>query len=215
MLGMRRRLPLLATITFLAGSVLTPAAGRSAAGAGHLPRAVCGPSSARTIAGDAVARVYAFKGHADGCVAGARRSYRLGATGISLRVARVEAVRVVGRIAAYGLRVSGVDTGYAIVNVRRLTTGAFLAQRPATTRVGVEAFQSIDSLVLKRDGAVAWIATARSIGKPTFIRQLQRSDARGVRVLDSGAKLAARSLALHGSTLSWRHGTAVRTARLD
>jgi hypothetical protein len=201
-------------VALLAGYVLTVAATSSAGRLGNVARAACGPDSARTIAGDAVARVYASGGSAYGGVTGGTRSYRLGRTDHSIGAARIEAVRVSGRIAAYGLRTSGVDTGYATVNVRRLTTGTLLTQRPATTRVGVEGFQSIDSLVLKADGAVAWIATAHSIGLPTFIRQLQRLDDRGFRVLDFGPNVAAVSLALHGSTLSWKHRTAVRTATL-
>ena len=89
-----------------------------------------------------------------------------------------------------------------------------IAPDPATTNIGVEGFQSIDSLVVKADGAVAWIATANSIGKPTFVRQLQRLDTRGFAVLDSGRDVNAASLRLHGSRLSWKHATAVRTATL-
>jgi hypothetical protein len=186
----------------------------SAASFGNDAGAVCGPRSARTLAVDAVARVYVSGGNAYGCVAGGTRSYRLGTIGYSTSAAHIEAVRVAGRIAAYGLQTSGVDTGYTTVNVRRLTTGALLAQRPATTRVGVEGFQSTDSLVVKADGAVAWIATAHAIGPPHFIRQLQKLDARGFRLLDFGPNVAAASLRLHGSRLSWKHGTAVRTAVL-
>jgi hypothetical protein len=201
-------------VAVLAGWVGSVAVSGSAARLGHSGVAICGPQSARTLAGDVVARVYASGGNAYGCVAGATRSYRLGTTGYSMRAPRLEAVRVAGRIAAYGLQTSGVDTGYANVNVRRLATGTLLAQRPATTRVGVEGFQSIDSLVLKADGAVAWIATAHSIGMPTFIRQLQRLDERGFRLLDFGPNVAAASLTLHGSGLSWKHRTVRRTATL-
>jgi hypothetical protein len=174
----------------------------------------CGPSAARTLAHDAVARVYASGGNAYGCVVGRAGKIRLGAVGLSPGRAHIEAVRVAGRIAAYGLLRSGVDTGVAIVNVRRLTTGKLLAQRPATTRVGVEGFRSVDSLVLKSDGAVAWIATARSIGPPKFIRQVQLLDGGGFRRLDSGPEVVASSLTLHRSRLSWKHGAATRTATL-
>jgi hypothetical protein len=214
LVAMPRRLWLPAMVVVLTGYVLSGAVSVSAAPRGTSVVAVCGPPSARTLAGDAVARVYASGGNAYGCVAGRTGTYRLGTTGYSIGGARVEAVGVAGRIAAYGLRTSGVDTGSATVNVRRLTTGTMLAQRPATTRVGVEGFQSIDSLVLKADGAVAWIATAHSIGGPHFVRQLQRLDQRGWRILDFGPNVAAASLTLHGSTLAWKHGTAARTATL-
>jgi hypothetical protein len=182
----------------------------------HPAAPVCGPVAVRTIAGDDVARIYADGGSAFGCVAGGNRAYRLGAAGLghSPGSARIEAVRVAGRRAAYGLRTMGVDTGYVTVDVRVLSTGALQARRPATTRAGVEGFQSIDSLVLKADGAVAWIATARAIGKPKFVRQLLALDRQGFRVLDSGPSLDSTSLALHGSKLAWKHGTASRTANL-
>lgn len=214
LVAMRRPLWPFGTVAVLAGLVLSVPASGSAAAPHNSPSAVCGPPAARTLAGDAVARVYASGGKAYACVARGTRSYELGMTGYSIGAPHIEAVRVAGRIAAYGLRTSGVDTGYATMNVIRLTTGTLLAQRPATTRVGVEGFQSIDSLVLKSDGAVAWIATARSIGMPTFIRQLQRLDERGFRLLDFGPNVAAASLTLHGSILSWKRGPAVRSATL-
>lgn len=114
-------------VALFAGYALTVVASSSAGRLGTVVRLVCGPDSARTLAGDTVARVDASGGSAYGCVAGGTRSFRLGRTDDSMRAARIEAVRVVGRIAAYGLRSSGVDTGYATVNVRRLTTGALLA----------------------------------------------------------------------------------------
>lgn len=182
----------------------------------HLAAPACGPASARTVARDHLARVYADGGSAYGCVAGGSRTYRLGTTGLGLSPggAHIEAVRVAGRLAAYGLRTMGVDTGYVTVNVRVLSTGALLSRRSATTQTGVEGFQSINSLVLKPDGAVAWIATAHSIGKPKYVRQLLALNRQGLRVLDSGPSLGATSLALHGSTISWKHGATTRTATL-
>ena len=161
-----------------------------------------------------MARVYASGGIAYGCVVGQVGRLRLGAVGFSPGRAHIDAVRVAGRIAAYGLLTSGVDTGLATVNVRRLTTGEQVVQRPATTSVGVEGFQSVESLVLKSDGAVAWIATARSIGPPKFIRQVERLDERGFRRLDSGPDVAASSLTLHGFRLAWKHGASTRTTTL-
>jgi hypothetical protein len=158
--------------------------------------------------------VYASGGNAYGCVVGREGRLRLGAVGFSPGRAHIEAVRLAGPIAAYGLLTSGVDTGLATVNVRRLTTGKQLAHRPATTAIGVEGFQSVDSLVLKSDGAVAWIATATSIGAPKFVRQVQRLDGRGFRRLDSGPDVAASSLTLHRSRLSWKDGPSIRTATL-
>ncbi len=212
--GMPGPIRLLAAAAVLGGATLSMTTTGSAAPAGGAAGTPCGPPAAQTLAADAVARVYVSGGAADGCATGGTRSYRLGTTGTFSRSARVTIVRVAGRIAAYGLETSGVDVAAATVNVRRLTTGRLLARRPATTRTGVEGFQSVDSVVLKADGAVAWIATARSIGTPRFIRQLSRLDRRGFRILDSGPGVVAASLTLHGSTLSWRHRTAARSAPL-
>jgi hypothetical protein len=185
-----------------------------AGGAATATGVACGPRAARTLAHDAVARVYASGGNAYGCVVGRGGKIRLGAVALSPGRAHVVAVHVAGRIAGYALLTFGVDTGVATVNVRRLTTGKIIVQRPATTRVGVEAFQSVDSLVLKSDGAVAWIATASSIGAPKFIRQVESFDGRAFRRLDSGPDVVASSLKLRGSRLSWRHGAFTRTATL-
>ena len=185
-----------------------------AAGGGRAAGRPCGPRAAATLAADAVARVYSVGGNVFGCVAGASRSIELGTTGFSVRAGRVDLVRVSGTVAAYGLVRSGVDTASATVVVRRLTTGRVLAQRAATTREGVEGFQSVDGVVVKADGAVAWIATANSIGPPKFVRQVRRMDARGTVTLDWGPAVAAGSLALSGSALRWRHGGLLRRSTL-
>jgi hypothetical protein len=214
LLAVLRRLCLVAMVTPLAGYGLWAPSTGAATRAGTAPGAVCGPGPAHTLARDAVARVYSSAGNACGCVAGGARSYKLGTTGFCIGAERLQTVRVAGRLAAYSLQTCGIDTGNSTINVRNLRTGAVLVQRPATTKVGVEGFQSIDSLVVKADGAVAWIATANSIGKPTFVRQLQRLDTRGFAVLDSGRDVNAASLRLDRSRLSWKHATAVRTATL-
>ncbi len=163
---------------------------------------------------DAGARVYEQAGSVYGCASGIGGSHRLGSSGFTLRGPRIEMARVAGRIAAYGMSSPGVDTGYATVEVRRLSDGRLLARRPATTTAGVEGFESVDAIVVRSDGAVAWIATARSIGSPRFVRQLQALDRRGLRLLDAGRALVPTSLRLRGSTLSWRHGASIRTAPL-
>jgi hypothetical protein len=191
--------------TVVGGLVLSPLAGTASA---------CGPRAARTLAADPVARVYASGGEVYGCAAGGAGAHRLGSSRGSIASAEVGTVRLAGRVAAYELQTAGIDTGRASVEVRRLSTGRLLAQRPATTTIGVEGFQSIDALVVKPDGAVAWIATARSIGPPRFIRQVERVDARGFRVLDSGPRVAPTSLRLRRSTRSWRHRTTEKTATL-
>jgi hypothetical protein len=180
------------------------------------PRVVCGPSSARALASDRTARVYVSAGDVYGCAAGGSKSYLLGSANMcGFQRQDVQIVRVAGPLAAYARELCGTDFGSTTVIVRRLTDGRVLQVHDATTTIGVEGFQDVGSLVLTADGAVAWIATADSIGPPTFVRQLARLDRRGFRVLDSGPAVVVRSLTLRGSTISWRHGTEIRTARLS
>lgn len=210
--GMPRppRLKVTAAVIFASVAAITA----SGAMADDHAAPACGPASARTIAADTPARVYATAGEAYGCVRGETRAYLLGTTGDISGVAHIETVRVAGHLVAYGLRTNGVDTGHVTINLRDLGPGTLIAQRPATTRIGIEGFQSIESLVLKADGSLAWISTARSIGKPTFVRQLLRLDRQGFRVLDSGPDLDATSLALDGSIITWDHGANARSATL-
>ena len=115
-----------------------------------------------------------------------------------------------------GLTRCGVDSGSTAVVVRRLTDGKVLRSAVATSPPGVESHQSVGSLVLKRDGAVAWIGTGKSIiGAGTPKVEVYEADRRGpVRLLDSGVAVRPGSLTLHGSKLSWKHGTALRHAML-
>jgi hypothetical protein len=111
--------------------------------------------------------------------------------------------------------------------LRKVPTGAPLAPSPRYTGVG-----DVESMVVKRDGAVAWIAAdfERSPGErlvtppcevfpdgrvcpapgyePPFIfsYDVYASDRRGTRLLASGTDVAPHSLKLHASTLSWTQG---------
>jgi hypothetical protein len=101
------------------------------------------------------------------------------------------------------------------VTVLRLTDGKQLASVPATSPPGVESFQRVDSLVLKSNASVAWIAEGSSIishGHPLL--ELRKLDTRGESLLDSGTGVHTDSLQLHRSTLRWRDGTQTRTVTL-
>ncbi len=177
----------------------------------------CGPTGAHTIASDRLARVYSRSGSVYGCsMSGSRKSYRLGASSRSIHQNRAGPVALGGALAAYGLSAYGVDTVGASVAVRRLTDGKQLKQLPATTApLRPEFFQSVGSIVVKADGAVAWIGSAGSVigGQRTDI-EVHRSDARGQALLASGSAIDPGSLRRHGSTLTWRDGSATRSAKL-
>jgi hypothetical protein len=219
---MRMRCGMLTALVALAACGSSAGMPRHAAGAGgsgppgSAAAGRCGPRSARTLAADSRARVYSTGNAVYGCAAGAHQSFRLGAAARSLREGRVGPVALAGVDAAYGLATFGVDTGSAQVIVRRLSDGRQLRSAPATQgRLGPESVQAVDALVVKANGAVAWIAEARSIiSQRSAVIQVARDDARGNSVLDSGTGIDARSLRLHGSSLSWRDGSQTRSATL-
>lgn len=176
----------------------------------------CGPSSAKTLVADAVARIYERGGQVFGCAQGAPRSYLLGSSSRSPRQSRAGPVALAGRVAAYGLSSYGVDTVSAAVVVRRLSDGKQLRDDGAVTRPsGPESFDAVERVVLKRDGSIAWTASARSvISEHVSELEVNRDDARGRALLDSGPRIATGSLRLRGSRLTWRDGSATRSATL-
>jgi hypothetical protein len=102
------------------------------------------------------------------------------------------------------------------VIVVRLSDGKQLHNSSATSKpLGPEFFQSVESVVVKSDGAVAWVAKAGSIisGRADDV-EVKRADARGALPLDSGAGIDPTSLRLRDSTVSWRHGSATHSATL-
>jgi hypothetical protein len=121
-------------------------------------------------------------------------------------------VVVAGTVAAYSDYVGGYDFVDAEVHVRSLADGKRLFDRPAITyEPRAEPVESVDSLVAKPDGHVAWIAVSTGIGGPTH-RLVEVH--RGRTVLDHGPKIDPHSLKLQGTLLSWKHGSKTRHASL-
>ena len=121
---------------------------------------------------------------------------------------------VSGALAAYGSETCGIDTGSTLVIVRRLTDGHELRSAAATGPVGPESYQTVGSVVLKGDGAVAWIGTGHSLGSHHTLTEVWRADRHGTTRLDSGVAIRVQSLRLTGSTLRWRDGAETRSAGL-
>ena len=201
---MRSRIALLSV---LAAAAL--ASGASAHGA------VCGPSKAHTLAADSLARVYSRDGKVYGCAKGSHSSYVLGSASHSVGQARVGPIALAGVDVAYGKTTSGEDVISAEVVVRNLTDGRVLRDHPATAgNFGPETAQRVDSIVVKPDGSVAWIATVNSIISHRGTTQVRKSDRSSRASLDSGRKIKPDSLRLHGSKLSWIDGSVTKTAAL-
>jgi hypothetical protein len=201
----------------LVGFVALAACGSSSGMARHGGTvASCGPPRARTLAGNRVARVYQSANSIYGCSTVARRSYLLGASARSIRQGRAGPLALAGLDVAYGLSRYGVDTISSRVVVRNLASGKEVRSAPATTRpLGPEFFQVITSIVVKPDGAVAWIAQGGSVvsGRRTEV-EVNRADARGGALLDSGSGIDDRSLRLNGSTITWRDRGRTRSGSL-
>ena len=124
----------------------------------------------------------------------------------------VSHIRLAGTFVGFGTMRCGVDTATAGVQVvelaKRKTTVDVAATSPPNRP---ESFESVDALVLRGDGAVAWISSISSIvggGGPRYeVRERAR-------LLDRGAAIAPDSLAIRGSTVRWRNGGRVKSAPL-
>lgn len=192
------------------------ACGSSGAKAPPTPRAhSCGPRSAKTIAADPVARVYRSGDTVYGCSSRTGRRTTLGQTSISAKDrTRLGLVRLAGSYAAFASSTFGVDSGGAEVSVVRLSDGRRVRTGQAVDQGLVESVQSVPSLVVRSDGAVAWIGQVRSIIGRGEQLEVHRADRRGAALLDRGADIAPRSLRLRGRRLSWRDGSSTRTSTL-
>jgi hypothetical protein len=187
----------------------------AAAGAAHSVAPVCGPARAHTLAADSLARVYSRGGKVYGCAKGSHSSYVLGSASHSVGQARVGPIALAGVDVAYGKTTSGVDVISAEVVVKNLTDGRTLRNQPATAgNFGPETAQRVDSIVVKPDGSVAWIATINSIISHRGTTQVRKSDRTSRTSLDSGRKIKPGSLRLGGSKLSWSDGSVTKTATL-
>lgn len=197
----------------MAATAVIAATSLTSSGAG----ASCAPAGAHRVASSASAEVYSSRGTVYGCSEKTGRRTKLGQTTSCIRADLISHARVAGELAAYADERCGVDAGFTTVVVVRLSDGKRLKSDPATTgRTLPESYQSVDSLVLRRDRRVAWIATAHSIIRPSSADiEVHADDRRGARLLDSGAGIDPRSLRLHGSRLTWRDGGATRTVRLS
>jgi hypothetical protein len=125
---------------------------------------ICGPPRVRTMAASKVARVYWSGGMVYGCSIYGFGSYPLEDVAHPSPFEGVGPVAVAGEVAGYGLSTSAVDTVSARVVVLRLSDDKVLHIEPATTGpLEAESFQTVDDVVVKPDGAAAWIGDAGSL----------------------------------------------------
>jgi hypothetical protein len=214
--------------------VLLGAVGAGQAGAYRGPVSVCGSSAGHTvIARDTEAEVYRLRErtfHAAtyeyrGCVYGSKRSFRLGLEAVSCGPSgcfTVKHVTLAGTTVAYETFVSSVAGNGEVfqsewyVFVLDLRSGRVLHKVPTGEsrhpRPGAVGAGEATAIVVKNDGAVAWINDTVQNENRFEVHAL---DATGERVLAVGSNIAPNSLALAGSTLYWTQGGKPASAVLD
>lgn len=194
-------------LSAVAAAVLAVLGGGTAAAS-----APCAPAGAHVKLSDRRAQVYALGKTMYACDRRTRHTTKLGVTTNCIATSRVDRTALAGDVVAYGIDRCGVDAGFATVTVRRASDGKRLHGFAALSGSGPESFQSVGSLVVERNGSVAWIATLHSIILTSEGGQTE-VHANG-RLLEAGPGIKPHSLRLHGSTLTWRDGSTTRTATL-
>lgn len=226
------------TVAVVALSAAISVTGSAWVASGQAAAVGCAPGHARLVAADAQAEVYianepyyevgtheqlGTEAFFRGCVYGSRRSFRLGPDfpGSPTTQDTTRHITLAGAVVAYSVEdVVGESVAEFYVIVRDLRTGRVLADVPSgvplkkTGRYDI-GVGGVEGLVVKSDGAVAWIAfdglrtTAleRMTGqRREFYCDLYALDKTGERLLASGIELAPASLALAGSTVYWTQG---------
>lgn len=203
---------------------LAPGAAASIGG----QRATGCPTSGQhhVIAADGHAEVYAIRKSEEevlywGCAYGRNRSFLVGFTdecisnggacagtshltlaGLLLAREKIVSTPVLGH--SWLIEVEDLRTGRVL---RKVPTGTTLPPKPKTVGHG-----PATAIVLKSDGAVAWIVDTVQEDDRYQVHAVDKS---GERLLASGSDIDPSSLALAGSTLYWTQGGKPYSATLD
>lgn len=112
-------------------------------------------------------------------------------------------VRFAGSYVAFVQTIDTADDHLGVVNMRTGRAHEYLEAAPIRNAVCPE----VRSLVLRFDGAIAWIATnfkgPYCLNPPGPVVEVRLHDRRGLRVLDRGLGIAPGSLRLKGSRVRW------------
>jgi hypothetical protein len=200
------------------------------------PKLRCLPSRVPVVAADREAALYLAAEDPElpeflsvyGCSFKSGRSYQLGelpgapspSGGGGVRLETLE-----GTMAAYEAGSGGPAGASWLVLVRNLSTGKVVHRVPSGTPAHPEPVRTehglavsyvgigqLESLVVKGDGAVAWIVET---SKENGTYQVHILDKTGGRVVAEGPEVEPRSLALAGSTLYWLQGGKPMSATLN
>jgi len=170
----------------------------------------CRPAGSKALLTTATTRVYEtpVRGQGYSRVYGCRyrvgRPWRLGDSyDAGHDISEIDPMQVRGRFLVYRDFYEHYSDTAAGITVRDLTTGRRMHRfdRPSYAVAGA---------VLDRHGSVAWIGQL-----PDRSYEVRRADRQGENTrLDAGPAIEPSSLALSGSTVSWRNGGATKTAPL-
>jgi hypothetical protein len=123
-------------------------------------------------------------------------------------------IRFAGAYVAFVQNIEAVDDHVGVMNLRTGHVRNFQEARPIDNGVCAR----VESLVLKPDGAVAWIATnffpPGCDNPPAPTVEVRRHDSRGLQVVDHGIGIAPKSLHRASSLLHWLDGGQVRSSTL-
>ena len=213
---MRHRAKFLRMLLLVSALMFTAAACAAGVPSERADQQSCRPAGAHTLAADRAARVYSLSGAVYACLEATGRRQKLGGAGVcNLPAGRVGPVRLAGARVAYGLETCGVDTASSSVLVRGLAGGGQPTDLTAATLpLRAESFVSVAALVLRGDGAVGWIAGVDSVVSHGETYEVHRFEHGKSTLLDSGAAIRASSLRLVRARMTWRDGSATRSARL-
>ncbi len=217
-------------LTAIPAALLTLTLTSVGAASGYSSRmpARCSTRSSHLVVADTQAQVYAVatkQGLAyHGCAYGRRATFELGDRLYCARVgcAGISLVTLAGPIVAYesqltttGFSEEDAERNWYIV-VRDLRTGKVLRKTPAGTysprQPEIIGDGEAEAIVLKSDGAVAWIVNTF---EDTNTYQVHALDRTGFRVLAESSAIDPSSLALAGSTLYWMQEGKPMSATLD
>ncbi len=220
----RSRLAGALAVLVLTAAVSVQSAAAGAAGARTQPRA-CGPAKHPTIAASSVGRVYrAYNRKANvretvGCLYGSRRRAVLGFKE-AMREFTVTHTTLSGRFAGAFQQYAGRGGAFVQTRVFDLRSGRLIFEARDGQEYGPDGrpvdFPHGRALAVARNGTAAW--TVERLGPRTgrvVTAEVHVRDSAGVRLVDSGAGIVARSLALGGSTVYWTHDGEARSIELE
>ncbi|MDP9384042.1 MAG: hypothetical protein M3P50_02205 [Actinomycetota bacterium] len=155
-----------------------------------------------------------------GCLYGSRRRVVLGFKE-GMREHTVTHTTLSGRFAGAFQQYAGRGGALLQTRVFDLRSGRRVFEAREDQEFGPDGRQPVNSpygraLVVARNGTAAW--TVERVGLKTgrvVTTEVHVRDSASARLVDSGAGIAARSLALGGSTVYWTHDGQARSIELE